>query len=145
MVVSLASAFMDTADAAGRKDRSTEASKPDGARTALSRLRPRRTKTYRQRRFVLAVDSRDGCGPVFALAEQYPGSSVVTLKEGRTPAGWPAFQALRPHGPENQLRRLWGHGRVHEFRGVSPLDYQDRVPRRFPFNALECYGDDGGR
>ena len=62
----------------------------------------------------------------------------MTFKEGRTPALWREFQALRPQCPENTLERVWGDGRVQQFRWVSRLDYQDSEQRRFRLNALEC-------
>ena len=138
VVVSLDSEFIDNADAAGGPDRSAEQIKQDCELKALGRLLPRIKQAYPQLRFVLALDSLYGCGPVFAWAQRYRWSYVVTFKEGRTPALWQEFQALLPHCPENQLRRHWGDGRVQQFRWVSRLDYQDSEQRRFRLNALEC-------
>jgi hypothetical protein len=63
---------------------------------------------------------------------------VVTFKEGRTPALWREYQALRDACPQNALRREWREGVVEEFRWVSQLDYQDSEGRWWKVNALEC-------
>ena len=88
VVVSLDSEFIDNADAGGARGRRTEEVKQDCELKALARLLPRIKKAYPQLRFVLALDSLYGCGPMFALAEQFGWSYVVTFKEGRTPALW---------------------------------------------------------
>jgi hypothetical protein len=104
----------------------------------LHRLLPRIKKTYPQLRFVLALDSLYGCGPLFALAQQFGWSYVVTFKEGRTPALWQEYQALLPRCPDNFLKRTWGDGPMQEFRWVCDLDYEDSDGRSWKLNALEC-------
>lgn len=138
VVVSLGSEFIENADVAGAKGRSAEAIKQDCELKALHRLLPRIKADYPQLRFVLALDSLYGCGPVFALAQQLGWSFVVTFKEGRTPALWREFQALLPACPENRLQRTWGDGLVQEFRWVPHLDYQDSEGRCWKLNALDC-------
>jgi len=138
VVISLGSEFIENADAGDSKGRNAEDVKQDCELKALHRLLPRIKKDYPQLPFVLALDSLYGCGPVFTLAKKFGWSYVVTFKEGRTPALWREFRALLPACPENYLKRVWGDGRVQEFRWVSRLAYEDSVGRTWTLNALEC-------
>jgi hypothetical protein len=138
VVVSLGSEFIENADAAAAQGKSAEQRKQDCELKALKRLLPRIKKAYPQLAFVLALDSLYACGPVFALAQPFGWSYVVTFKEGRTPAWWREFRALLPGCPGNCLRREWGDGRVQQFRWVPQLDYQDSEGRAWKVNALEC-------
>lgn len=145
VVVSLDSEFIDNADRGASAGRSAEQVKQDCELNALRRLLPRLKKTYPQLRFVLALDSLYGCGPVFALAQQYGWSYVVTFKEGRTPTLWREFQTLLPHCPENSLKRNWGDGREQTFRWVTQLAYEDSDGRTWKLNALDCTETTAGR
>jgi hypothetical protein len=138
VVVSLGSEFIENADTQGRVGRSAEEVKQDCELKAAARLLPRIKRDYPQLRFVLALDSLYGCGPLFALAQQLGWSFVVTFKAGRTPALWREFQALLPACPENVLRHTWGNGLVQEFRWVNQLDYEDSEGREWKLNAVEC-------
>ena len=138
VVVSLGSEFIENADAGDVTGKTAEEVKQDCELKALARLLPRIKQDYPQLAFVLALDSLYACGPVFALAEQFGWSYVVTFKEGRTPALWREFRALLPACPGNRLRREWAGGRVQEFRWVPQLDYQDSAGRAWTVNALEC-------
>lgn len=137
VVVSLESEFIDNADAADAQGHSAEQVKQDCELKALHRLLPKIKAAYPQLPFVLSLDNLYACGPVFALAQEYGWSYVVTFKEGRTPALWREFQALLPECPENYLRRTWDN-RVQEFRWVSGLNYEDSEGRSWKLNALEC-------
>ena len=137
VVVSLGREFIENADAADAKGKSAEEVKQDCELKAAQRLLPRIKKDYPQLRFVLALDNRYACGTRFALAQGLDWSFVVTFKEGRTPALWREYQALRPACPENTLSRTWGDGRVQEFGWVNQLDYEDREGRSWKLNALE--------
>jgi hypothetical protein len=138
VVLSLDSEFIENADAGDTKGKSAEEVKQDCELKALHRLLPRIKKTYPELPFVLALDSLYGCGPVFALAAKFHWAFVVTFKEGRTPALWREYQALRRACPQNVLRRQWREGLVQEFRWVPQLDYQDSEGRWWKLNALEC-------
>src|SRR5262249_54948655 len=138
VVVSLASEFIDNADAGESKGKGAEEVKQDCELKALRRLLPRIKKDYPQLPFVLALDSLYGCGPVFALAQEFGWSFVVTFKAGRTPALWQEFRALLAACPENVLRRQWAGGLVQEFRWVTQLSYEDSEGRLWQLNALEC-------
>jgi hypothetical protein len=147
VVVSLGSEFIENTDAAAAPGRSAEQVKQDCELKALHRLLPRIKKDYPQLRFVLALDNLYACGALFALAGQLGWSFVVTFKEGRTPALWREYQALRAACPENTLTRTWGDGRVQTFRWVLQLGYGDSDGRPWELNALECTETtaDGGR
>jgi hypothetical protein len=137
VVVSLDSEFIDNTDAADTKGKSAEQIKQDCELKAAQRLLPRIKKNYPQLRFVLALDNLYACGTLFALVQELGWSFVVTFKEGRTPALWREYQALRPACPENRLRRAW-NDRVQEFRWVNQLAYEDSEGRQWQLNALEC-------
>jgi hypothetical protein len=138
VVVSLDSEFIENADAGDRKGKSVEDIKQDCELKALARLLPRIKKTYPQLPFVLALDSLYGCGPVFALAQKFGWSFVVTFKEGRTPALWQEFRTLLAACPQNVLRRQWADRPRQEFRWVRQLAYEDSEKRLWQLNALEC-------
>jgi hypothetical protein len=138
VVVSLGSEFIDNADAGDTQGKTADQIKQDCELKALRRLLPRLKKAYPQLRFVLALDSLYGCGTVFALAQEFDWSFVVTFKEGRTKALWQEFCALRAACPENVLRRRWADGLAQEFRWVRQLSYQDSAGRPWQLNALEC-------
>jgi len=138
VVVSVDSEFIENADAGDRTGRSAEEIKQDCELKALHRLLPRIKQTYPQLRFVLAMDSLYACGPVFAVVQQLGWSYVVTFKEGRTPALWQDYQALRAECPENYHQQTWADGPVQEFRWVKRLAYEDSEGRCWRPNALEC-------
>jgi hypothetical protein len=138
VVISLDSEFIENADAGDVDGRSAEVVKQDCELKALKRLLPRIKKAYPQLRFVLALDNLYACGPVFALAQELGWSLVVTFKEGRTPALWQEFQALRSACPQNTLTRTWDKGRVQRFRWVPGLVHEDSERRRWTLTALEC-------
>jgi hypothetical protein len=137
VVISLGSEFIENADTGRVQGRSAAEIKQDCELQALARLLPRLKKAYPQLAFVLALDSWYACGPVFALTKDLGWSYGVTFKEGRTPALWREYRALLPQCPENALQRVWGDGRVQEFRWVPQLDYQDSEGRTWKPNALE--------
>jgi hypothetical protein len=147
VVVSLGSEFIENTDATAAPGRRAEQVKQDCELKALHRLLPRIKQDYPQLRFVLALDNLYCCGAVFALAGQLGWSLVVTFKEGRTPALWREYQALRAACPGNALTRTWGDGRVQTFRWVAQLGYQDSDGRTWDLNALKYTerAADGGR
>ena len=138
VVVSLGSEFIENADAGQRHGRSAEEIKQDCELKAAARLLPRLKKEYPQLCFVLAVDSLYGCGTLFALADQLKWSFVVTFKEGRTPALWREFVALKKACPQQVLQQEWAEGCVQEFRWVNQLSYEDSEHRHWQLNALDC-------
>ena len=138
VVVSLGSEFIENADAGNTSSQSVEQTKQDCELKALRRLLPRIKKDYPQLPFVLALDSLYGCGPVFALAQKFGWSLVVTFKEGRTKTLWQEFRALLPACPGNVLRRPWVDRPAQEFRWVSQLAYEDSDQRVWKLNALQC-------
>jgi hypothetical protein len=138
VVVSLGSEFIENADTGDTKGKSAEQVKQDCELAALRRLLPRIKADHPQLPFVLALDGLYGCGPVFALAQQFGWSFVVTFKEGRTKALWQEYRALLRACPHNVLRRQWADRPAQEFRWVNQLAYQDSEQRTWRLNALEC-------
>jgi hypothetical protein len=138
VVISVDSEFIENADAGNTAGRSAEEIKQDCELKALRRLAPRVKKTFPQLRIVLAIDNLYACGPVFALAQELDWAWVVTFKEGRTPALWREYEALRAACPENALKQRWADNRVQEFRWVNQLDYEDSERRAWKLQALEC-------
>jgi hypothetical protein len=138
VVISLDTEFIENADALDSQGRSAEQVKQDCELKALLRMAPRIKKNYPQLRFVLALDSLYGCGPLFALAQEMDWSFVVTFKEGRTPALWREYQALLAQCPQNVLKQEWADGPTQVFRWVNQLDYVDSEGRPWKLNALEC-------
>ena len=116
VVLSLGSEFIENADAGDTQGKSAEEIKQDCELKALQRLAPRIKQDYPQTPFVLALDSLYACGPVFALAQEMKWSVVATFKEGRTPALWQEYEALRRLCPDNVLIRRGEPGQVQEFR-----------------------------
>jgi hypothetical protein len=139
IVLSLGSEFIENADAADASASGSSADKikQDCELKALARLLPRIKRTYPQLAFVLSLDALYAVGPVFAQLEKLGWSYVVTFKEGRTAALWREYQALLPACPENTLKRIWGDGRVQQFRWV-PLLYTDSEGRSFKITGFEC-------
>jgi hypothetical protein len=138
VVVSLGSEFIENTDAGDVRGKSADEVKQDCELKALQRLAPRIKRAHPQTPFVLGLDSLYACGPVFALAQELKWSVVATFKEGRTPALWREYQALRQQCPENVLTCQEDDGRVQTFRWVPQLDYEDSDGRCWKLNALEC-------
>jgi len=138
VVLSLGSEFIDNADAAASAGRPAEEVKQDCELKAMQRLLPRLKREYPQLRFMLSLDNLYACGTTFALLEQLGWSCVVTFKEGRTPALWREYVALRGQCPEQVVRRSWRERR-QEFRWVKRLVHEDSEGRRWELDALECH------
>ncbi len=138
VAVSRGSEFIDNADAADGPGQSAEEVKQDCEPKALHRLLPRIKADYPQLPFVLALGSLYGCGPVFALAQEFGWSFVVTFKEGRTKALWQEYRALLRACPRNVLRRDWADRPAQEFRWVNQLAYEGSGGRTWQLHALEC-------
>jgi hypothetical protein len=120
---------MKALDAAGSAGRCAEDVKQDCELRAMRRLLPRIKQEYPQRRFVLSVDSLHACGTTFALRAQLDWSCIATFKEGRTPALWREYEALRAQCPQQVVRRQRDQ-RVQEFRWVNQLVHEDSEGRR---------------
>jgi len=87
---------------------------------------------------VLALGSLYGCGPAFALAQEFGRSFVVAFEEGRARALGQEFRALLPACPGNVLRRQGADRPAQEFRWLTQLACQDSDRRAWKLNALEC-------
>jgi hypothetical protein len=138
VVVSVASEFIDNADAAGAKGKGAEQRKQDCELKAFDRLAPKLKAALPQTRLVLGGDSIFACGRVLQACQDHRWSYVFTFKEGHLPAVWADFQGLLKLCPENVLERDLPDGTHQVYRWVRGLSYVDDQGRRWQFNALEC-------
>lgn len=137
VVVSVASAFIDNADAAAA-GKGAEQVKQDCELNAFDRLVPQLRAALPQTRPILGGDSLFACGRVLQACKDQRWSYVLTFKEGHLPAVWADFQGLLPLCPENQRERVLPDGTRRLFRWVRGLSYVDGEGRRWQFGAVEC-------
>jgi hypothetical protein len=138
VVVSVASEFIDNADAPATEEAGAEPTKQDCELKALDRLAPKLKAVLPQSRVVLAGDSLFACGRVFQTCHEKHWSYVLSFKDGHMPAVWADFQGLLRLSPENVRPRTAPDGTVQVYRWTSGLGYVDDQNRRWTFNALEC-------
>ena len=138
VVVSVASEFIENADAAAARGAGAERLKQDCELKAFDRLAPRLKAALPQTLLVLGGDSILACGRVFQACRDNRWSYVLTFKEGRMPAVWDEFRRLLPLCPENALERPLPDGTRQAYRWVSGLEYTDDEGRHWRLNALEC-------
>ena len=138
VVVSVASEFIDNADAAQTKGKGDEEIKQDCELKAFDRLAPKLKAVLPQSRLVLAGDSLFACGRVFQACQENHWSYVLSFKEGHMSAVWADFQGLLQLTPENVLHRELSDGTKRVYRWAEDLSYGDDRQRRWTFNALEC-------
>ena len=138
VVVSVASAFIDNADAAAAAGKGAERVKQDCELKAFDRLVPPLKAALPLTRLVLAGDSLFACGRVFQACRDKRWSYVLTFKEGHLRAVWEDFQGLLKLCPDNVLERVLPDGTRQAFRWVRGLSYEDDQGRRWQFNALQC-------
>jgi hypothetical protein len=138
VVVSVASAFIENADAAQAQGKGADRIKQDCALKAFDRLAPQLQAALPLTRLVLGGDSILACGRVFQACQDHRWSYVLTFKEGHMPAVWADFQGLLPLSPENVLERVLPDGTRQVYRWARGLSYEDEQGRRWQFNALAC-------
>jgi hypothetical protein len=138
IVVSVASEFIDNADAAAAQGQGDERIKQDCELKAFDRLAPQLKKVFPLTRLVIGGDSILACGRVLQACKSHRWSYVLSFKEGHMPAVWADFQGLLSLCPTNVLERQLAGGRRQVFRWVRGLSYQDDEGRRWTFNALQC-------
>jgi hypothetical protein len=137
VVISVASEFIENADAAAARGRGAEQLKQDCELKAFDRLAPQLKAVLPQTRLVLAGDSLFACGRVLQTCKEERWSYVLTFKAGHLPAVWADFQALLALCPENQLERRLANGTRQVYRWARALSYVDDQGRRWQFGALE--------
>jgi hypothetical protein len=138
VVLSVASEFIDNADAAPAQGKGAEQVKQDCELKAFSRLAPQLKKAFPQARLVLAGDSLFACGRVLEECRKNDWEFVLTFKEGHLPALWQEYQSLLPLCPHNVLERQLPDGTRQVYRWVRDLAWQDSDGRPWQLHALEC-------
>jgi hypothetical protein len=138
VVGSIASEFIENADAAQAEGKGAEQIKQDGELKAFDRLVPKLKAALPLMRLVLAGDSILACGRVLQACQDNHWCYVLTFKEGRMPAVWADFQGLLKLCPKQVLERDLADGTRRVFRWVRNLSYVDDQGRRWTFNALPC-------
>lgn len=138
VVLSVASEFIDNADAADAVGSNAEDLKQDCELKAFSRLAPKIKKDFPQARLVLAGDNLFACGRVLQLCQDNHWSYVLTFKRGRMPAVFDEFETLLALCPQNTLLRQLPDGTRQEYGWVRGLSYTDDQERTWQFNALQC-------
>jgi hypothetical protein len=134
IVVSVASEFIDNADAAARGP----AAKQDCELKAFSRLTPQLKAVLPHMRLVLSGDGIYACGRGLQACKDNHWSYVFTLKEGHMPAVWQESQALWDLSPEHALERRLLDGTRQVYRWARRVSYVDDQGRRWTFNTLLC-------
>ena len=99
IVVSVASEFIENADAAGAEGQGAEKIKQDCELKAFDRLVPQLKAVLPQTRLVIAGDSILACGRVLQACQDKRWSYVLSFKEGHMPAVWADFQGLLSCAP----------------------------------------------
>ena len=138
VVLSVASEFIQNADAAGARGQGAERIKQDCELKAFSRLCPQLKQAFPQAWLVLAGDSLFACGRVLEECFRNGWDFVLTFKEGHLPALWQEYQSLLPLCPRQRLERVLGDGTRQVYRWVKDLHYEDSQQRPWRLHALEC-------
>jgi hypothetical protein len=138
LVLSVASEFIENADAADAQDKGAEQLKQDCELKAFSRLVPQLKKVFPQAAIVVAGDSLFACGRVLDACFENHWHFVLTFTEGHMPALWREYQNLLPLCPNNVLERVAEDGTRQEYRWVKDLSYQDSDGRPWTLHALQC-------
>ena len=138
VVVSVASEFIENADAAQAQGRGAERIKQDCELAAFDRLRPQLKEALPNTRLILSGDNLFACGRVLQACKEERWSYVLTFKPGHMSAVWADFQGLLKLSPQNVLEQTWADGRRRVYRWARQLSYGDDQGRRWQFNALQC-------
>ena len=139
LVISVASEFIDNADASAAKGQSAEAVKQDCELKAFSRLAPQLKRVFPQARLVIGGDNLFACGRVLQACQQNTWEYVLTFKPGGMPALWQEFQMLLPLCPKHRLERTLADGTRQVYRWVRDLEYTDEEKRPWRFHGIECW------
>ena len=138
LVVSVASEFIENADAAAAAGEGAERVKQDCELKALDRLAPQLKAALPHTGLVVSGDSLFACGRVLQLCKANRWSYVLTFKEGHMPAVWADFRGLLKLSPRDRLERTLPDGTRQVYRWARQLSYVDDQGRRWQFNALQC-------
>jgi hypothetical protein len=138
VVLSVASEFIENADAAAAQGQGAEKIKQDCELKAFSRLAPQLKQAFPQAQLVLSGDSLFACGRVLDECFRRDWGFVLTFKEGHLPALWQEYESLLPLCPRNRLDRQQEDGTQQCYRWVHELSYTDSAGRGWHLHALEC-------
>lgn len=138
VVVSVASEFIENADADAVSRKGADRVKQDCELKALDRLAPQLKAALPRTGLVIGGDSLFACGRVLQLCKDNRWSYVLTFKKGHMSAVWADFQGLLKLCPENVFERTLPDGTRQVYRWVRQLSYVDDQGRRWQFNALQC-------
>lgn len=147
LVFSLASAFIENADAQAPSERrrSAEAVKQDCELNAFSRLAPQLKQDFPQLRLCLSVDSLYACGRFFQACRDHDWTFVCTFKPTDLPVAWDEFQRLLPLCPHNRLERHLPDGTRQVYRWTPHVGYTDSAGRDWAFHAVQLEETDDGQ
>jgi hypothetical protein len=138
VVLSVASEFIDNADAASAPSKTAEQLKQDCELKAFSRLAPQLQQAFPQAALVLAGDSLFACGRVLQECRKNHWQFVLTFSPGHMPALWQEYESLLPLCPDNVLFRQAKDGTQRVYRWVKDLSWQDSDGRSWTLHALQC-------
>jgi hypothetical protein len=138
VVVSVASEFIENADADATRRKGADRVKQDCELKALDRLAPKLKAALPHTGIVVCGDSLFACGRMLQLCQDNRWSYVLTFKQGHMPAVWADFQGLLRLSAENTLERTLADGTRQVYRWARRLSYTDDQGRSWSFNALQC-------
>src|ERR1043166_2265785 len=120
VVVSVASEFIENADADAVSRKGADRVKQDCELKALDRLAPQLKAALPRTGLVIGGDSLFACGRVLQLCKDNRWSYVLTFKKGHMSAVWADFQGLLKLCPENVFERTLPDGTRQVYRWVRP-------------------------
>lgn len=138
VVVSVASEFIENADADAVSRKGADRVKQDCELKALDRLAPQLKAALPHTGLVICGDSLFACGRVLQRCKDNRWSYVLTFKKGHMSAVWADVQGLLKLCPRNVLERTLPDGTRQVYRWVRQVSYVDDQGRRWQFNALQC-------
>jgi len=138
VVVSVASEFIENADAEAVSRKGADRIKQDCELKALDRLAPQLKAALPRTGIVIGGDNLFACGRMLQLCKDNRWSYVLTFKKGHMSAVWADFQGLLKLCPENVFERTLPNGTRQVYRWVRQLSYVDDQGRRWQFYALQC-------
>jgi len=116
--------------------------KQDCELKAFDRLAAQLKANFPQLPICLLLDNLFACQRVFKICEEYQWDYLIVFKEGKMPAVFAEYEALKKMGAKQELA-LWPNTRCRRtYRWVNDIYYGGRT-----LNALECVeemvNDDG--
>lgn len=107
--------------------------KQDCELKAFDRLAAQLKKNFPQLPICLLLDNLFACRRVFEVCEAYRWDYLIVFKEGRMPAAFAEYEALKKLGAKQELRFYPSTTCRQTYRWVNDIAYEERT-----LNALEC-------